>query len=42
MSIRLYREYDNEGNLIKLECSKCGEIKEVGDYRIIENDNIEV
>lgn len=25
----LYREYDNKGNLIKLECSNCGEIKTV-------------
>ena len=25
----LYREYDEEEKLIKLECSKCGEIKEV-------------
>ena len=27
----LYREYDEEDNLIKLECSKCHEIKTV-DY----------
>ena len=27
MGRKLYREYDNEGNLIKLECSKCHEIK---------------
>ena len=28
----LYREYDNEGNLIKLECSKCHEIKTVDNF----------
>ena len=28
----LYREYDEEGNLIKLECSKCGEIKSVDNF----------
>lgn len=26
---KLYREYDEDGNLIKKECSKCGEIKTV-------------
>ena len=29
---RLYREYDDDGNLIKLECSKCGEIKSVDNF----------
>ena len=28
----LYREYDEEGNLIKLECSHCGEIKSVDNF----------
>ena len=32
MSKRLYREYDEEGNLIKKECSKCGEIKSVVNF----------
>lgn len=29
----LYREYDNEGNLIKKECSKCGEIKTLNNFQ---------
>ena len=28
----LYREYDEKGNLIKLECSKCREIKTVDNF----------
>ena len=32
MSKRLYREYDNKGNLIKLECSHCHEIKSVDNF----------
>ena len=32
MGKRLYREYDEEGNLIKLECSNCGEIKTVDNF----------
>lgn len=28
----LFREYDEEGNLIKLECCKCGEIKSIDNY----------
>ena len=28
----LYREYDEKGNLIKLECCKCGEIKSVNNF----------
>lgn len=28
----LYREYDENGTLIKLECSKCGEIKSVDNF----------
>lgn len=29
---KLYREYDEEGQLIKLECSNCGEIKTVDNF----------
>lgn len=29
---RLYREYDGEGNLIKLECGKCHEIKSIDNF----------
>ena len=32
MGKRLYREYDNEGNLTKLECTKCKEIKTVDNF----------
>ena len=28
----LYREYDDDGNLIRLECCKCGEIKTVDNF----------
>ena len=28
----LYREYDKDGNLIKLECGKCGEIKTIDNF----------
>ena len=29
---RLYREYDKNGTLIKLECTHCHEIKSVDNY----------
>ena len=32
MGKRLIRKYDNDGNLISMECSKCHEIKEVGEF----------
>ena len=32
MGKRLYREYDENGTLIKLECCKCGEIKSVDNF----------
>ena len=32
MGRRLYREYDENGNLVKLECCKCGEIKTVDNF----------
>lgn len=32
MGRRLYREYDENGNLVKLECCKCGGIKTVDNF----------
>ena len=32
MGKRLIRKYDNDGNLISMECSKCHEIKEVDEF----------
>ena len=32
MGRRLYREYDENDNLVKLECCKCGEIKTVDNF----------
>ena len=32
MDRKIYREYDKEGNLIKKECCKCGEIKSVDNF----------